>query len=319
MLSFSFLSFFTVTLGVFTLPSLAMTANNSATANNNHAAVPTDKHRRKRLKVVSACLECRRKKTKCNGETPCAGCIKAKVDCKYVSTLQQQQHVTRSRSAAAPVARHHQQQQHSSHRQHHTTATTTSMAAAAASTSSGSNSNTTTTHANRATVNAIEQRLTVIEDILRALLKDRAATTTPVPAAAVATPSTTAQGYFAHSHPSLQSSYTASMHHASHVHNWYPTRDWVYTSSPSSSSSTFSSASSAPPPTSAFHLPPLRQHQPSPPSSSSSSGPQSSTSIRSLLNDNDDLPTPPPTATFFEKEAPVSIGTRQYAEYYMTP
>ncbi|KAI8974633.1 hypothetical protein BDB01DRAFT_805840 [Pilobolus umbonatus] len=42
-----------------------------------------DKTRRKRLKVVSACCECRRKKTKCNGETPCTGCIKAHVECKY--------------------------------------------------------------------------------------------------------------------------------------------------------------------------------------------------------------------------------------------
>jgi hypothetical protein len=45
-----------------------------------------DKTRRKRLKVVSACGECRRKKTKCNGEKPCAGCIKAHVDCKYVTS-----------------------------------------------------------------------------------------------------------------------------------------------------------------------------------------------------------------------------------------
>ncbi|KAI7898776.1 uncharacterized protein BX663DRAFT_523411 [Cokeromyces recurvatus] len=44
-----------------------------------------DKTKRKRLKVVSACLECRRKKTKCNGEKPCVGCIKARMDCKYIS------------------------------------------------------------------------------------------------------------------------------------------------------------------------------------------------------------------------------------------
>ncbi|KAI7880700.1 hypothetical protein K492DRAFT_177677 [Lichtheimia hyalospora FSU 10163] len=280
-----------------------MTANSSTTTTNNHAVAPADKHRRKRLKVVSACLECRRKKTKCNGETPCAGCIKAKVDCKYVSTLQQQ-HVSRSRSTAAPVARH--QQQHPSHQQN-----TAATPSAAATSTPGSNN--TSSQANRATVNAIEQRLCVIEDILRALLKDRAAANA---AAAASSTTTSTQGYFTHSHPSLQSSYTASVHHASHVHNWYPTRDWVYTSSPSSSSSTFSSTSPAAPPSSAFHLPPLRQQHPPPPSSSAQ---PSTTSIRSLLNNNDDLPTPPPTATFFEKEASVSIGTRHYAEYYMTP
>ncbi|KAI8377255.1 hypothetical protein BD560DRAFT_390562 [Blakeslea trispora] len=45
-----------------------------------------EKTRRKRLKVVSACGECRRKKTKCNGEKPCAGCLKAHVECKYVNS-----------------------------------------------------------------------------------------------------------------------------------------------------------------------------------------------------------------------------------------
>ncbi|RCI00143.1 hypothetical protein CU097_015688 [Rhizopus azygosporus] len=47
--------------------------------------VETDKIRRKRLKVISACGECRRKKTKCNGEYPCSGCLKARVECKYVT------------------------------------------------------------------------------------------------------------------------------------------------------------------------------------------------------------------------------------------
>ncbi|KAI8982352.1 hypothetical protein BDF20DRAFT_834981 [Mycotypha africana] len=41
--------------------------------------------KRKRLKVVSACGGCRRKKTKCNGERPCATCIKADIECIYVN------------------------------------------------------------------------------------------------------------------------------------------------------------------------------------------------------------------------------------------
>ncbi|KAI8883997.1 hypothetical protein K501DRAFT_285101 [Backusella circina FSU 941] len=49
----------------------------------NSAPLQVDNTRRKRLKVTSACGECRRKKTKCNGEKPCSGCIKAKVDCNY--------------------------------------------------------------------------------------------------------------------------------------------------------------------------------------------------------------------------------------------
>jgi hypothetical protein len=39
--------------------------------------------RRKRVKIVSACGECRRKKTKCNGEHPCRNCEKSGVACIY--------------------------------------------------------------------------------------------------------------------------------------------------------------------------------------------------------------------------------------------
>ncbi|KAI8368113.1 uncharacterized protein BYT42DRAFT_585320 [Radiomyces spectabilis] len=42
--------------------------------------------RRKRAKIVSACSECRRKKTKCNGEQPCRNCQKSSVPCVYPST-----------------------------------------------------------------------------------------------------------------------------------------------------------------------------------------------------------------------------------------
>ncbi|KAI8328056.1 hypothetical protein BC941DRAFT_445741 [Chlamydoabsidia padenii] len=39
--------------------------------------------RQKRAKIVSACSECRRKKTKCNGEQPCRNCQKSSVACVY--------------------------------------------------------------------------------------------------------------------------------------------------------------------------------------------------------------------------------------------
>ena len=42
--------------------------------------------RRKRAKIMSACGECRRKKTKCNGETPCRNCEKSGVPCVYPSS-----------------------------------------------------------------------------------------------------------------------------------------------------------------------------------------------------------------------------------------
>ncbi|KAI7849668.1 hypothetical protein BDC45DRAFT_421745, partial [Circinella umbellata] len=46
--------------------------------------------RKKRAKIVSACGECRRKKTKCNGEQPCRSCEKSGVPCIYPSATQSQ-------------------------------------------------------------------------------------------------------------------------------------------------------------------------------------------------------------------------------------
>ncbi|RCH90496.1 hypothetical protein CU097_008221 [Rhizopus azygosporus] len=43
---------------------------------------------KKRAKIVSACAECRRKKTKCNGEQPCRNCQKSAVHCIYPSLQQ---------------------------------------------------------------------------------------------------------------------------------------------------------------------------------------------------------------------------------------
>ncbi|CAO0792276.1 unnamed protein product [Mucor circinelloides] len=60
--------------------------NSSEMVDPKSVQLPVDKTRRKRLKVVSACSECRRKKTKCNGEKPCAGCIKTNMDCKYLNS-----------------------------------------------------------------------------------------------------------------------------------------------------------------------------------------------------------------------------------------
>ncbi|KAI8083101.1 uncharacterized protein BX664DRAFT_339819 [Halteromyces radiatus] len=45
----------------------------------------TDTPRRKRLKVVRACTECRRKKTKCDGEPICAPCLKSHSSCQYTT------------------------------------------------------------------------------------------------------------------------------------------------------------------------------------------------------------------------------------------
>jgi hypothetical protein len=44
--------------------------------------------RKKRAKIMSACGECRRKKTKCNGEQPCRNCQKSNATCVYPTASQ---------------------------------------------------------------------------------------------------------------------------------------------------------------------------------------------------------------------------------------
>ncbi|KAI7900701.1 uncharacterized protein BX663DRAFT_411205, partial [Cokeromyces recurvatus] len=44
--------------------------------------------RKKRAKIMSACGECRRKKTKCNGEQPCRNCQKSNATCIYLTAAQ---------------------------------------------------------------------------------------------------------------------------------------------------------------------------------------------------------------------------------------
>lgn len=58
----------------------------SSTTINTTAATTTVEPRRKRAKIISACGECRRKKTKCNGENPCRNCEKSGVACVYPSS-----------------------------------------------------------------------------------------------------------------------------------------------------------------------------------------------------------------------------------------
>ncbi|KAJ2957521.1 hypothetical protein NQZ79_g6758 [Umbelopsis isabellina] len=66
--------------------------------------IPEDTPTRKRLKVVSACSECRRKKTKCNGEKPCHNCAKANVACEYpAATANDEKRNTSSKAAVEAI------------------------------------------------------------------------------------------------------------------------------------------------------------------------------------------------------------------------
>lgn len=259
-------------------------------------ALPVDKTRRKRLKVVSACGECRRKKTKCNGEKPCAGCIKAKVECKYVTSANNNhnQHSNKARSAGAINAAksHHNMKSSNSH---HRSGATTSTS------SSSSNNN---KHAGLS-VEAIEDRLSVIESILRALMRNNSESSLPAFGSA---------------------SVNAPLHHAPYDHKWQHPR--------------FASYPITPTPLRPFQLPPLLRPPLTTSSSTSSAcslssssststvssssgstttGSSAPTTIRDLLNDDEPvtlpslsttLPTPPPTATF--KEPPFRYHHQPY-------
>ncbi|KAL9551005.1 hypothetical protein MBANPS3_004460 [Mucor bainieri] len=154
--------------------------------------VDGDKTRRKRLKVVSACGECRRKKTKCNGEKPCAGCLKAHVECKYTSASA----ITAANAAASTAAATttlgasvpgaatsktatntaksqkmiHPPAIETSHE--HTMLNNASLLTSAASTAPSSSTSTSTfhSHTTSSSIESIEERLGTIENILRALL-----------------------------------------------------------------------------------------------------------------------------------------------------
>ncbi|KAI7894180.1 uncharacterized protein EV154DRAFT_108687 [Mucor mucedo] len=59
--------------------------------------------RRKRAKIVSACGECRRKKTKCNGEQPCRNCEKSGVPCIYPSCSNEDKRNAPSKAALEAI------------------------------------------------------------------------------------------------------------------------------------------------------------------------------------------------------------------------
>ncbi|CEP18687.1 hypothetical protein [Parasitella parasitica] len=158
--------------------------------------VDGDKTRRKRLKVVSACGECRRKKTKCNGEKPCAGCMKARVECKYVNS-QKSASVTSNttvmaaaaaagttgsapagKTASAPKATHKMAHPPSLETKKNAimkNASPISSATSSTSTSSSTSMSASTplfpsTNHTASSIESIEERLGTIENILRALL-----------------------------------------------------------------------------------------------------------------------------------------------------
>ncbi|GAN04198.1 hypothetical protein MAM1_0057d03658 [Mucor ambiguus] len=138
--------------------------------------LPVDKTRRKRLKVVSACSECRRKKTKCNGEKPCAGCIKTNMDCKYLNSPKSKPSNNRPLAASSSSAartsppltclatsQSHQQQQQQAPLPRYYQPTTQQQSQPQQPSNDKPN----------ATIQAIEARLGVIEDILQILLKQQ--------------------------------------------------------------------------------------------------------------------------------------------------
>ncbi|CAO3656330.1 unnamed protein product [Mucor fragilis] len=147
--------------------------NSSEMVDPKSVQLPVDKTRRKRLKVVSACSECRRKKTKCNGEKPCAGCIKTNMDCKYLNSPKSRPSNNRplaasssSATSASPpptcLATSQPYQQQAPLPRYYPS-----------SAQQQSQSQQPSNDKPNATIQAIEARLGVIEDILQILLKQQ--------------------------------------------------------------------------------------------------------------------------------------------------
>ncbi|KAI9303185.1 hypothetical protein BJ944DRAFT_183791 [Cunninghamella echinulata] len=115
--------------------------------NNNQ----TEPQKRRRLKVVRACRECRRKKTKCDGEKRCSACIKSHTDCQYITSKQVSSDHTLETIGTTTIltsTRHnHQYHQHQQKEQKESSRKQPVSIAV--------------------TVHSIEKRLTTIEDQLR--------------------------------------------------------------------------------------------------------------------------------------------------------
>ncbi|KAF7720968.1 hypothetical protein EC973_005662 [Apophysomyces ossiformis] len=137
--------------------------------NNRHVTV--DKTRRKRLKVVSACGECRRKKTKCDGQVRCQGCIKANVECKYTISSKGSSHIPTqptelSHGSTSPSASSGAVTSNNNNNNNNTN----NNSGGSGGGGNGAGGNKVTKPSPGCSVEAIEERLSVIEDILRALL-----------------------------------------------------------------------------------------------------------------------------------------------------
>lgn len=129
--------------------------------------IENDKMKRKRLKVISACGECRRKKTKCNGEYPCTGCLKARVECKYII----------NQRLGAPMSIIRERLNNNVHLITQPVRKKSPQAQSPQSTTSSIQTSTISMHQ----IQAIEERLSVIESILQNILDGQPKTSSHFP------------------------------------------------------------------------------------------------------------------------------------------
>ncbi|WWC63185.1 uncharacterized protein I303_105785 [Kwoniella dejecticola CBS 10117] len=91
-------------------PPQQMTFVNPRTENPSHHPnphafphIPHD-NKRRRGRMATACIECNRRKQKCDGVYPCGLCVKRKVECRYPTTAMDSSHRAYTQSEAG---RHH--------------------------------------------------------------------------------------------------------------------------------------------------------------------------------------------------------------------
>ncbi|KAI8969337.1 hypothetical protein BDF20DRAFT_916694 [Mycotypha africana] len=146
-------------------PSYSKRQRNTTINHNSN-----DNGNKRRLKVLSACNECRRKKIKCDGKEPCVCCIKSnkRVICKYTTTASSEKLGGR---AILPTKRqsHNSDRHHPyPHKQQKNDIPPLSLTSINTTTTS---STTTTTTSSMTSIQSIESRLAAIEDVLHSFVR----------------------------------------------------------------------------------------------------------------------------------------------------
>ncbi|CAO3617325.1 unnamed protein product [Cunninghamella blakesleeana] len=164
--------------------------------------------KRRRLKVVRACRECRRKKTKCDGEKTCSACVKSQTECQYISSKQVSSDHTLETIGTTTVLtstrqKKHYQKKHqqkypslsssisSQHQENPSLPTSKSSLAPPSVTSFKQSNSSSKKQSMMVSIHSIEKRLSAIEDQLKYIFQHHCYQTPLTPALSSSSSTTT--------------------------------------------------------------------------------------------------------------------------------